>query len=68
MQNGDENVQLLKIDTSEAYEKFSGKYLDSADVGRFWSQALFKLQFASKVDLVKTCKSLKVQDLQFLWG
>ncbi|KAM7427457.1 Dynactin subunit 2 [Porites harrisoni] len=31
VQNGDENVHLLKIDTSKAFEKFSGKYLDSTD-------------------------------------
>ena len=33
VQNGDENVHLLKIDTSKAFEKFSGKYLDSTDSG-----------------------------------
>ncbi|KAM7447694.1 Dynactin subunit 2 [Porites harrisoni] len=31
VQNGDENVHLLKIDSSKAFEKFSGKYLDSTD-------------------------------------
>ncbi|CAH3140390.1 unnamed protein product [Porites lobata] len=34
VQNGDENVHLLKIDTSKAFEKFSGKYLDSTDSAR----------------------------------
>ena len=33
VQNGDENVHLLKIDSSKAFEKFSGKYLDSTDSG-----------------------------------
>ncbi|XP_027048370.1 dynactin subunit 2-like [Pocillopora damicornis] len=28
MQNGDESIHLLKIDAKEAFEKFSGKYLD----------------------------------------
>lgn len=32
VQNGDENVHLLKIDTNEAFDKFNGKYLDTADV------------------------------------
>ncbi|KAL9966220.1 hypothetical protein ACROYT_G024263 [Oculina patagonica] len=30
-QNGDESVQVLKIDAKEAFEKFSGKYLDPGD-------------------------------------
>lgn len=42
-QNGDENVQLLQIDTNEAFERFSGKYLDSADVGELWFQTWFSL-------------------------
>ncbi|XP_074623051.1 dynactin subunit 2-like isoform X1 [Acropora palmata] len=32
VQNGDENVHLLKIDTNEAFTKFSGKYLHAGDV------------------------------------
>ncbi|XP_015756498.1 PREDICTED: dynactin subunit 2-like [Acropora digitifera] len=32
VQNGDENVHLLKIDTNAAFTKFSGKYLHSSDV------------------------------------
>ncbi|XP_020600707.1 dynactin subunit 2-like [Orbicella faveolata] len=30
-QNGDENIHVLKIDAKEAFEKFSGKYLDPGD-------------------------------------
>lgn len=34
MQNGDESIHLLKIDAKEAFEKFSGKYLDPGNTGK----------------------------------